>query len=131
MSLAATRALMYCGRIRELILHHHGGWPDADALHRFRRLSYCAACAADDADCSELMRTADQYAADLFSDSAHRKWARGSTSGADILRLCILAKLDAFRERLLALRGVAAVDGDRGAGDEVGGGRAKKDGDSR
>jgi hypothetical protein len=122
----AIRALSHCGRIRDLILHHSGGWSDADALRRFRRLSYSAAAAANDAECAELMRVADQYAADLFSEANHRNWARGRTSGADVLRLSILSKLDAFRERLgrlqqdaLALRGISAVDGDRGPGDEV------------
>jgi hypothetical protein len=122
MSPGATRALEHCGRIRDLILHRAGGWADADALRRFRRLSYAAACAADDADCAELMQLAEQYAADLFSEENHRRWARGRTSGADVLRLCILGKLAAFRERVgaLALHRVAAVDRDRGAGDEVG-----------
>src|SRR5262245_34387587 len=101
MSHGATRALAHCGRIRDLILLHSGGWADADALRKFRGLSYSAAAAADDAECAELMRVADQYAVDLFSDTGHQKWARARTSGADILRLCILAKLDAFRDRLL------------------------------
>lgn len=137
MSHGATRALAHCGRIRDLILHHSGGWPDEEALRKFRRLSYSAGCAVEDAECSELMRVADEYAADLFSDSGHQRWARGQTSGADILRLCILAKLDAFRERALRLAGgvlalgrVTAVDGDRGAGHEVGGPAAEKDGDA-
>ena len=99
-----------------MILHHSGGWADSAALRTFRLLSYAAARAADDADCAELMRTADQYAADLFSASAHHKWARSSTSGADMLRLCILSKLDAFRDRLMQLpgagRGPGAPDAD-------------------
>jgi hypothetical protein len=116
---ATGDALTYCSRIRDLILHHSGGWADADALRKFRLLSFAAARAADDADCSELMRTADQYAADLFSASAHHKWkwARSRTSGADMLRLCILTKLDAFRDRLGQLlaagRRPGAPDADR------------------
>lgn len=103
MSLAATDdALGYCARIRDLILHHGGGWADGDALRKFRLLSYAASRAADDAESSELLRTADQYASDLFSDADHQKWKRGGTSGADILRLCILAKLRVFRERLMS-----------------------------
>jgi hypothetical protein len=136
MSHGATRALAHCGRIRDLILHHGGGWADADTLRKFRRLSYSASCAADDAQCTELMRLADEYAVDLFSESAHLKWGRARTSGADILRLCILAKLDAFRARLeklsaelLALGRVAAVDRDRSAGHEVGRPAAEEDGD--
>ena len=98
-------ALAHCARIRDLILHHSGGWPDADALRNFRLLSGATSRAADDVDCDELLRTAEQYAADLFSASAHYTWARGKTSGADVLRLCILGKLDALRARLTKLHG--------------------------
>jgi hypothetical protein len=105
MSLGATDdALAYCARIRDLILHHRGGWADGLALEKFRLLSGGAARAIDDAECTELMRAAGEHAADLFSASAHHKWARSRTSGADVLRLRILAKLDAFRERLMRLQ---------------------------
>jgi len=96
----ADAALTHCARIRDLILHHRGGWADADAIRIFRQYTCAASRAADDEECSALLRIADGYAADLFSASAHGKWARGTTSGADILRLCILGKLDAFRDRL-------------------------------
>ena len=96
-----ANALTYCARIRDLILHHGGGWADDDALRKFRPLSNAAGRAADDAESSELMRSAGEYAADLFSGSYHQKWARGRTSGADILRVCILAKLDAFKDRVV------------------------------
>ena len=121
---ATDDALAYCARIRELILHHGGGWADGNALEKFRLLCRAAARAGRDAECTELLRTAEQYASDLFSESAHFRWTRTRTSGADILRLCILAKLDGFRERLLALRGVAPVHRDSGPGDEVGRGGA-------
>ena len=125
-------ALHYCARLRDLILLHSGGWADDDALHRFRLLSFVASRMADDAQCRELTRVADQYAVDLFSEFAHRKWARGRTSGADMLRLLILSKLHRLRERLgeLALARVSAIDGDGAAGDEVGGARAEEDCDS-
>lgn len=100
---ATSDALGYCARIRDLILHHSGGSADADALRKFRLLSGAIARAADDADCTELVSGAQRYAVELFSQSAHYKWARGKTSGADILRLCILSKLHALRERLLTL----------------------------
>lgn len=100
----ADDALTHCARIRDLILHHRGGWADTDALRIFGQLSCAAAGAADDEECSALLRNAEQYAADLFSASAHHNWARGKTSGADILRLCILGKLDAFRDRLVHLQ---------------------------
>jgi hypothetical protein len=104
---ATDDALSYCARIRDLILHHGGGWADGDALRKFRLLSDAARRAADDAEATELMRTAAEYAADLFSGSDHQKWATGRTSGADILRLCILAKLDAFRDRVVHLQAAA------------------------
>jgi len=126
MSLGATDdALAHCARIRDLILHHRGGWADADALEKFRLLSGGAARAIDDAACTELMRAAGEHAADLFSASAHAKWARSRTSGADVLRLRILAKLDAFRERVLrlqqealALRRISPDDRDGSAADD-------------
>jgi hypothetical protein len=114
LSSTAGDALAYCARIRDLILLHSGGWADADALYRFHLLSGAAARAAHDAQCIELLRTAEQYAKDLFSATAHHSWARGKTTGADILRLCILGKLDTLRERLTQLYGKAAwvSDGD-------------------
>lgn len=104
---AGADALEYCERIRDLVLHHSGGWADADALRTFRLLSAAARRAADDAVCEEIMHSADQYAADLFSAGAHHKWAQGKTSGVDVLRLGILGKLDALRDRLIALQGPA------------------------
>lgn len=104
---AGADALEYCERIRDLVLHHSGGWADADALRTFRLLSAAARRGADDAVCEEIVRSADQYAVDLFSAAEHNKWAQGSTSGADVLRLGILNKLDALRDRLIALQGPA------------------------
>lgn len=101
---ATGDALAHCARIRDLILYHRGGWADREALLEFGRLSRAAAHAADDDECLALMLSAEQYAADLFSDTAHYRWTRGHTSGADILRLCILEKLFAFCERLTSLR---------------------------
>lgn len=103
--ITTSDALAYCARIRDLILLHGGGRADADALYRFHLLSGAAARAAEDAQCVELLRTAEQYAVELFSATAHHTWARGKTSGADILRLCILGKLDTLRARLTQLYG--------------------------
>lgn len=104
---ATDDALGYCARIRDLILHHRGGWADGDALEKFRLLSGAAARALDDVEGAALMRAAGEYASDLFSGADHQKWARGKTSGADMLRLCILAKLDAFRDRAVHLQAAA------------------------
>jgi len=90
-----------------LILHHRGGWADSDALRKFRLLSDAASRALDDLEGAALIRAAGEYASDLFSGSDHQKWATGRTSGADILRLCILAKLDAFRDRVVHLQAAA------------------------
>ena len=86
-----------------MILLHSGGRTDAGALAQFRQLCAAAEEAAGDARCAEFLRSADAYAVDLFSVAGCRKWSRGNTSGADILRLCILGKVSALRERLLAL----------------------------
>lgn len=96
-------ALLCCARLRDLILLHRGGSADAEALAQFRKLCAAVAESAGDAHCADVLRSADAYAVELFSGSGWSKWTRGSTSGADILRLCILGKVSALRERLLAL----------------------------
>jgi hypothetical protein len=96
-------ALACCERIRDLILMHPGGPADGTSLAQFRRLCAVAVEAAGDARCSELLGGADAYAVDLFSVSGCHKWTRGSRSGAEILKLCILGKMSALRERLLVL----------------------------
>jgi hypothetical protein len=93
-------ALVQCERIRELILHHGGGWADEYALDRFSVYSRAASRAAEDPDCRALMDAAYRYALDLFSATAHEKWGLGGTSGADVLRLKILGTLKAFRDSL-------------------------------
>jgi len=101
--LQMTRALAHCGRIRELLLRHSGGWADIDALTGFRELTSAAAGAADDPECAGMMRSADRYALDLFSASAHQNWATGELSGTDFLRSQILGLLEAFSDRLMYL----------------------------
>lgn len=90
-------------RIRELVLHHRGGWADTDALARFRALSLAASQAADDPECAGMMRSADRYALDLFSATGHGHWATRQLSGTGFLRLQIFRLLDAFRDRLTYL----------------------------
>lgn len=99
-------ALTHCGRIRELLLHHSGGRADTDALTEFRALTFAASRAADDSECAGMMRSADRYALDLFSGSAHQNWATAQLSGTDFLRLQIFRLLDAFRDRLVHLHAV-------------------------
>jgi|SRR6185503_2703448 len=93
-------ALAQCRRLRELILHHRGGWADQDALDRFSVHCRAASRVAEDPDCRDLMDAAYRYALDLFSATAHEKWALGGTSGADVLRLKIIGTLNAFRDTL-------------------------------
>ena len=104
-------ALTHCGRIRELVLQHSGGWADTDALTKFRALTFAAARAADDPECAGMMRSADRYALDLFSASAHENWATGGMSGTQFLRLQIFRLLDAFRDRLMHLQHVEETRG--------------------
>jgi hypothetical protein len=99
-------ALTHCRRILELLLHHRGGGPDSDVLTEFRALTFAALQAADDSECAGMMRSADRYALDLFSGSAHQNWATAQLSGTDFLRLQIFRLLDAFRDRLLHLHPV-------------------------
>jgi hypothetical protein len=126
---ATEDALRHCSRLRELISQRRGGCADLEALREFQMRCKAAARAAEDEECAALMHSAERYAADLFSETAHRRWAKGRISGAYILRLCILGDLSEFCDRL-ALRGVSAVDRDRGAGDEGGRPAAEKHGDS-
>jgi hypothetical protein len=99
-------ALTHCGRIRELLLHHSGGWADTDVLTEFRELTFAASRSADDSECAGMMRSADRYALDLFSGSAYENWATAQLSGTDFLRLQIFRVLDAFRDRLMHLYAV-------------------------
>lgn len=98
-----TRALAQFERIRELLLQHSGGWADVDALTEFRELTSAASRAADDPECAGMMRSADRYALDLFSVSAHQNWATGELSGTEFLRTQILGLLEAFTDRLTYL----------------------------
>jgi len=61
---ATDDALSYCARIRDLILHHGGGWADGDALRKFRLLSDAASRALDDLEGAALIRAAGEYASD-------------------------------------------------------------------
>lgn len=99
-------ALALCEGMHEFLRHHGGGQADADALTRFRKLSFAASRAADDPECAGMMRSADRYVLDLFSHSAHQYWATPELSGTEFLRLQISRVLDSFRDRLLHLHAV-------------------------
>jgi hypothetical protein len=90
--------------LRELVIQHPGGWDDADALAKVRRLCGAGIAALDDPECHEKLRAVETQAAELFSREGHRKWQRKNMSGADYLRLQILIALEALNTRLFFLQ---------------------------
>ena len=91
------------GALREIFIHHPGGWPDRDALHRIEKLAWQAMTAVKDPECQEKMGIVEHYAAALYSEAEHHKWRMASLPGADFLRLQILRALVAFHSRLFAI----------------------------
>jgi hypothetical protein len=91
------------GALREIFIHHPGGWPDRDALQRVEKLAWQAMTLVKDAECQEKMGIVEHYAAALYSEAEHHKWRMSSLPGADFLRLQILRALVAFHSRLFAL----------------------------
>src|SRR5262245_24781962 len=89
--------------LREIFIHHPGGWPDKDALHKVERLVWLAMTLVKDAECQEKMGIVEHYAAALYSEAEHHKWRMASLPGADFLRLQILRALVAFHGRLFAI----------------------------
>jgi hypothetical protein len=89
--------------LREILIHHPGGWADRDALHRLEKLAWQAMTAVKDAECQEKMGIVEHYGAALYSEAEHHKWRMASLPGADFLRLQILRALVAFHSRLFAL----------------------------
>ena len=91
------------GALREIFIHHPGGWADKDALYRVEKLAWQAMTAVKDAECQEKMGVVEHYAAALYSEAEHHKWRMSSLPGADFLRLQILRALVAFHSRLYAI----------------------------
>lgn len=96
----------HCQAMHDLIVHHTGGWADADSLDKFQRMTAAAAAAMDDLDCEHLASVIIELATDLFSTVDHAKWAQGQTSGADVLRLRILREITAFQGRVAYIEAV-------------------------
>lgn len=84
----------------DIVLHHPGGWADRASLRRILELCRAASAAIDDVQCEERLRIVREYATDLFSKEAHKKWDRSNVSGADFLRLQIVSALHSFSRRL-------------------------------
>jgi hypothetical protein len=91
------------GALREIFIHHPGGWADKDALFRVEKLAWQALTAVKDAECQEKMSIVEHCAAALYSEAEHHKWRMASLPGADFLRLQILRALVAFNSRLFAI----------------------------
>ena len=89
--------------LREIFIHHPGGWPDKDALHKVEKLVWQAMMLVKDAECQEKMGIVEHYAAALYSEAEHHKWRMASLPGADFLGLQILRALVAFHSRLFAI----------------------------
>jgi len=87
-------------RLRELVIHHAGGWDDAATRAKVEELCSAAMVALDDLECRERLRAVMSQASELFSSDGHRKWARKNMSGADYLRLQMLIALEAVNTRL-------------------------------
>lgn len=88
--------------LREFIIVHRGGGEDDDARARVHEL-LMGAWVIEDAECKKRLVDIEQCSRALFSATAHLDWARGQTSGADVLRLQMLRELDAFNSRLAAI----------------------------
>jgi hypothetical protein len=89
--------------LREIFIHHPGGWADKDALFKVEKLAWQAMTLVKDAECQEKMGIVEHYAAALYSEAEHHKWRIASLPGSDFLRLQILRALVAFNGRLLAI----------------------------
>lgn len=89
--------------LREIFIHHPGGWADKEALFKVEKLAWQAMTLVKDAECQEKMGIVEHYAAALYSESEHHKWRMVSLPGADFLRLQILRALVAFHSRLFAI----------------------------
>jgi hypothetical protein len=93
--------------LKEMFAHHRRDWSvRPDELRRVEELCREAAAAINDAQCGERLGIVRNYAAELFSSGAHRKWAADSISGAEFLRLQILKALDSFHSRLYSIEAI-------------------------
>jgi hypothetical protein len=91
------------GALREILIHHPGGWADKEALVKIEKLAWQAMTLVKDAECQEKMGIVEHYAAALYSEAEHHKWRMNSLPGADFLRLQMLRALVAFHSRLFAI----------------------------
>jgi hypothetical protein len=90
----------YYAALREAVILNNGGRDDAKTRARIEELCAAGTAALDDKECHERLRAVREQAGELFSASAHLKWARKNMTGADYLRLQILIALEALATRL-------------------------------
>jgi hypothetical protein len=92
--------------LEDLVIHRAGGWADHQSLRKARALLAAARGALDDAECHAVLSALEPLLVDLYSESAHQKWAHSQTTGRDFLRLRILRDLTGLDQRIteMALR---------------------------
>jgi hypothetical protein len=100
--------------LRDMVIHHLGGWADYESLGKMRKLVNAAIGAVDDVECHQHLESVAEHSAEVFSDDGHKKWDRSYMTGVDFLRLRILRELDAFHSRLFALEAMARAAAQKG-----------------
>jgi hypothetical protein len=89
--------------LKQIVDRHAGAAVDFRALRRVLELCRRAAAAVDDRYCRDKLRLIEDFAAEMFSHSEHRKWDRHSVSGAQFLKQQILDALELFNSRLYSI----------------------------
>lgn len=89
--------------LRQLVERHSGAATDFRALRRVLDLCRRAAEVIDDRYCRDKLRLVEDFAAEMFSHSAHDKWQRESVSGAEFLKAQILSALELYHSRLYSI----------------------------
>jgi hypothetical protein len=79
---------------------------DIPLLRTVETLCRAASAAVADPYCREELGIVADYAAELFSQRSHRKYASESLPGAEFLRLQILKALDSFHSRLYSIEAI-------------------------
>lgn len=95
--------------LKRIFFERPGGRADDDALERIEELCLGALRAVDDPVCGGSLLTIHCCAAALYSDTAHRHWNGGATTGVDRLGQKIFRALITYERRLYALQSRAIV----------------------
>jgi hypothetical protein len=89
--------------LKQIVDRHAGAATDYRALRRVLDLCRRAAAAVEDRYCRDKLRLIEDFAAEMFSHSEHRRWERDSISGEQFLKQQILDALELFSSRLYSL----------------------------